>query len=109
MEVSPSWAKGYSRMGTALFRLEKYDKAAEAYSKGDGAFRARCFSWRRVGWCVSRPAALFGGLFSMPAACWKGELSRTVGGAAVLTLAATCFTRQHQVAGSPLSPSKYVL
>lgn len=35
VEVSPSWAKGYSRMGTALFRLGRHDKAAAAYSKGE--------------------------------------------------------------------------
>lgn len=35
VEVNPSWAKGYSRMGTALFRLGRYDKAATAYSKGE--------------------------------------------------------------------------
>lgn len=35
VEVNPSWAKGYSRMGTALFRLGKHDKAATAYSKGE--------------------------------------------------------------------------
>lgn len=35
VEVKPSWAKGYSRMGTALFRLGKHDKAATAYSKGE--------------------------------------------------------------------------
>eukprot|EP00903_Cladosiphon_okamuranus_P008550 g8208.t1 len=34
VEVNPSWAKGHSRMGTALFRLGRHDKAAEAYSKG---------------------------------------------------------------------------
>ncbi|CAM9713519.1 unnamed protein product [Ectocarpus sp. 6 AP-2014] len=34
VEVNPSWAKGYSRMGTALFRLGRHDKAAAAYSKG---------------------------------------------------------------------------
>ncbi|CAN0362019.1 unnamed protein product, partial [Hapterophycus canaliculatus] len=35
VEVSPSWAKGYSRMGTALFRLGRHDKAAAAYSEGE--------------------------------------------------------------------------
>ncbi|CAN0573242.1 unnamed protein product, partial [Ectocarpus sp. 12 AP-2014] len=35
VEVKPSWAKGYSRMGTALFRLGRHDKAAAAYSKGE--------------------------------------------------------------------------
>lgn len=35
VEVNPSWAKGYSRMGTALFRLGRHDKAAAAYSKGE--------------------------------------------------------------------------
>eukprot|EP00752_Nemacystus_decipiens_P008036 g7181.t1 len=34
VEVNPAWAKGYSRMGAALFRLGKHDKAASAYSKG---------------------------------------------------------------------------
>ncbi|CAM9234427.1 unnamed protein product [Pylaiella littoralis] len=34
VEVNPSWAKGYSRMGTALFRLGRHDKAATAYSEG---------------------------------------------------------------------------
>ena len=34
VEVNPSWAKGYSRIGTALFRLDKHAQAAEAYSKG---------------------------------------------------------------------------
>ncbi|CAM9325483.1 unnamed protein product [Scytosiphon promiscuus] len=34
VEVNPSWAKGYSRKGTALFRLGRHDKAAAAYSKG---------------------------------------------------------------------------
>ncbi|CAM9443714.1 unnamed protein product, partial [Ascophyllum nodosum] len=33
VEVNPSWAKGYSRIGTALFRLDKHAQAAEAYSK----------------------------------------------------------------------------
>lgn len=41
VEVNPSWAKGYSRMGTALFRLGRHDKAAAAYSKGK--FRASFF------------------------------------------------------------------
>lgn len=35
VEVNPSWAKGHSRMGTALFRLGRHEKAAAAYSKGE--------------------------------------------------------------------------
>eukprot|EP00904_Undaria_pinnatifida_P012715 jgi/Undpi1/8574/HiC_scaffold_25.g11039.m1 len=34
VSVEPSWAKGYSRMGTALFRLGRHAQAAAAYSKG---------------------------------------------------------------------------
>lgn len=35
VELNPSWAKGYSRMGTALYRLGRHAPAAEAYSKGE--------------------------------------------------------------------------
>ena len=38
VEVEPSWAKGYSRMGTALFRLGRHAQAAAAYSKGEPFF-----------------------------------------------------------------------
>lgn len=34
VEMNPSWAKGYSRQGTALFRLGRHAAAADAYSKG---------------------------------------------------------------------------
>lgn len=43
VEVNPSWAKGYSRMGTALFRLGRHDKAAAAYSKGGWAWASSLF------------------------------------------------------------------
>lgn len=34
VELAPTWAKGYSRLGLALFKLGKGEEAAEAYEKG---------------------------------------------------------------------------
>ena len=34
VELAPTWAKGYSRLGLALFKLGKDEEAVEAYEKG---------------------------------------------------------------------------
>jgi tetratricopeptide (TPR) repeat protein len=34
IELNPSWPKGYSRKGFALFKLRKFEEAKQAYSKG---------------------------------------------------------------------------
>ena len=34
ISINPSWAKGYSRKGSALFSLEKYEEAFRCYNKG---------------------------------------------------------------------------
>jgi tetratricopeptide (TPR) repeat protein len=34
VELRPDWFKGYSRRGDALFKLERYAEAAEAYERG---------------------------------------------------------------------------
>jgi stress-induced-phosphoprotein 1 len=34
IDLSPSWAKGYSRKGAALHSLRRYDEAADAYKAG---------------------------------------------------------------------------
>ncbi len=34
IEINPSFAKGYSRKGAALHKLNRYDEAIEAYNKG---------------------------------------------------------------------------
>lgn len=55
MEVNPSWAKGYSRMGTALFRLGQHEKAATAYSKGEWTYprteHRPPSAWLRLSFC----------------------------------------------------------
>lgn len=34
IQINPTWPKGYSRKGAALFALEKYDEAFTCYNKG---------------------------------------------------------------------------
>lgn len=34
VRLAPTWAKGYSRLGLALFNLREYEKAREAYARG---------------------------------------------------------------------------
>ena len=34
VELKPEWPKGYSRLGAALYGLERLDEAIEAYDKG---------------------------------------------------------------------------
>jgi dihydrodipicolinate synthase/N-acetylneuraminate lyase len=34
VRLSPNWAKGYSRQGTALYYMERYREALEAFNKG---------------------------------------------------------------------------
>lgn len=71
MEVNPSWAKGYSRKGTALFRLRRHAAAAAAYSKGavavervgrvggkDGRSKGKTMHWRYQVKTVSHNAGL---------------------------------------------------
>jgi stress-induced-phosphoprotein 1 len=35
IEISPTWAKGYSRQGAVLTYMQKYPEAFEAYKKGE--------------------------------------------------------------------------
>lgn len=35
VQLNPTWSKGYSRKGAALFALQKYDEAFDCYSKGN--------------------------------------------------------------------------
>jgi stress-induced-phosphoprotein 1 len=35
IEINPTWPKGYSRKGSALFSLQKYPEAFDAYQKGN--------------------------------------------------------------------------
>jgi stress-induced-phosphoprotein 1 len=39
VQINPTWAKGYSRKGAALFALEKYDEAFTCYNKGNLTFK----------------------------------------------------------------------
>merc|ERR1711991_133962 len=34
INLNPNWAKGYSRRGATLFKVQRYSEAAEAYQKG---------------------------------------------------------------------------